>query len=114
MPQIEFKTNTIIEIDMSNRAIEVTPEPPKLIDLEVTPTTEKQTFKHIGNDGYDEVIVNAVTSAIDENIQPTNIKSGVEILGVVGELNEGYSIEIEEDTLVFSNGISVKDGELII
>lgn len=114
MPQIEFKTNTTFEIEMSNKIIEVKSEEPQLIDLEVTPSKEKQTFKHIGSDGYNEVVVNAVTSEIDNNIIANNIKKDVEILGVVGTLQEGYLLEIEEDTLVFSKDAIVKDGELIL
>ncbi len=48
--------------------------------LEVAPTTEKQNFKGL----YGEVIVNEVTSDIDEDIKAENIKAGVNILGVDG------------------------------
>lgn len=49
--------------------------------LEVTPTSSPQLL----NGGYASSIkVKAVTSEIDENIQPDNIKSGVKILGVEG------------------------------
>ena len=51
----------------------------------VTPTTSAQTVTpDAGYDGLQEVEVDAVTSAIDANIQPGNIKQGVEILGVTG------------------------------
>ena len=86
---------------------------PSLIDLEVTPSKEKQTFKHEGSYGYDNVVVNAVTNEVDSNIQPSNIKNGVSILGVTGTLQEGSSASVEESTLVFSSG-SVEEGELTL
>lgn len=48
--------------------------------LDITPTKEEQNFSGI----YDNVKVNAVTSEIDENITPDNIKLGVDVLGVTG------------------------------
>ena len=60
----------------------------------VTPTTSAQTVTpDAGYDGLQEVEVDAVTSAIDANIQPGNIKQGVEILGVVGTLTQGIQID---------------------
>lgn len=54
-----------------------------------TPTTSQQVIEP--DTGYEltSVIVNAVTSSIDNNIQPENIKSGVEILGVTGTYSSG-------------------------
>ena len=58
---------------------------PTLQDKTVTPTTSQQTITaDTGKDGLGTVTVNAVTSAIDENITAENIKSGVTILGVPG------------------------------
>lgn len=58
---------------------------PDLQDKTVTPTTSEQTITaDTGKDGLGTVTVNAVTSAIDENIVAGNIKSGVTILGVTG------------------------------
>ena len=65
---------------------------------EVTPTTSAQ---HVSADeGFKltGVNVNPVTSAIDENIQPENIKSGTTILGVTGTLEEGGGEPIEVAT----------------
>lgn len=50
-------------------------------DVTITPTTSEQT-KEQGY--YNSLKVSAVTSAIDSNITPENIKSGVSILGVTG------------------------------
>ena len=55
-------------------------------DVTITPTTSKQT-KEKGY--YNSLKVNPVTSAIDSNITPENIKSGVNILGVEGTLEGG-------------------------
>ncbi len=52
----------------------------------IEPTTESKTLltakKYIEND----IIINPVTKNIDNNIQPENIKLGVEILGVTGNV----------------------------
>ena len=57
--------------------------------LTVTPTTSQQTITATGGvDGYNPITVNAVTSAIDSDIKATNIKSGVNILGVNGSVIE--------------------------
>lgn len=62
---------------------------PQLVACPVTPTTSVQ---HItppaGTDGFSEVDVQAVDSSIDSDIQPINIRQGVDILGVVGSLVE--------------------------
>lgn len=59
----------------------------KMQDKTATPTTSQQIIEpDQGYDGMSSVTVNAVTSAIDENIIPTNIRSGKTILGVQGNL----------------------------
>ena len=61
--------------------------------LNVTPTTAPQTLTpSAGVDGFAPVEVDAVTAAIDANIQATYIKKDVEILGVVGTM-DGESIK---------------------
>lgn len=50
--------------------------------LEITPSKEEQSFNGV----YTEVKSKGVTSEVDENIKPENIKGGVEILGVEGTL----------------------------
>lgn len=50
-----------------------------------TPSTSSQTIEpSTGYDGLASVTIEAVTSAIDENIVAGNIKNGVTILGVTG------------------------------
>ena len=63
---------------------------PKVDNITINPTTARQSFiAPEGVDGYDKVFVEAVTSSIDNNIQPENIKQGVSILGVEGTLSSG-------------------------
>ena len=55
----------------------------------VQPSTVEQTITPREGYTFSSGTVRAVTSAIDSNIQPENIKEGVSILGVVGTLSEG-------------------------
>lgn len=84
----------------------------------VTPTQEQQTIvPDVGYTGLSSVVVNAVTSDIDENIIAGNIKEGVEILGVTGTYEQGYFTSYENNTLVFSSSdrpVSVEESELIL
>ena len=60
--------------------------------LNVIPTNQAQSITPpAGTDGYNRVNVSAVDASIDSNIQAGNIKSGVEILGVVGNYSGGGS-----------------------
>lgn len=53
--------------------------------LSVTPSTQAQSITPpAGTDGYNRVNVSAVDASIDSDIVAGNIKSGVNILGVVG------------------------------
>ena len=64
--------------------------PENLQSKVVNPTTAVQNVTYDdGYEGLNNVQVNAVTSAIDENITAENIKLGVSILGVDGTLEEG-------------------------
>ena len=57
-------------------------------ELEVTPSTEQKVIEPEENyNAITRVTVKAVTSSIDSNITPENIKSGVSILGVTGTYN---------------------------
>ena len=60
---------------------------PELQEKSVEPTTSVQTIQPDEDYyGLNKVVVNAVTSEIDDNIQANNIRSGVSILGVNGNL----------------------------
>ena len=57
----------------------------------VQPTTTEQTITPTAGSVFSGGTVHAVTSSIDSNIQPGNIKQGVAILGVAGTLSEGIT-----------------------
>lgn len=104
-----INTNGTIGMDISAQKIY-----PTLEDLEVTPSSIEQEFIHPNSYGYDKVTVkkvlsddieitptigsqqyiglygkidvNAVDNTIDENIIPENIKEGINILGVTGNV----------------------------
>jgi len=62
--------------------------------LVVEPSITTQTFFPSGEyTGFGDVRVNRVTSSIDLNIKPENIKKGVSILGVTGTLEGGMDQE---------------------
>lgn len=64
--------------------------PENLQSKVVNPTTAVQNVTYDdGYEGLNNVQVNAVTSAIDENIKAENIRQDVSILGVTGTLEEG-------------------------
>lgn len=55
----------------------------------ITPTTSNQTITPDENyDGLSKVTINGVTSAIDSDIKATNIRKGIDILGVTGTMEE--------------------------
>lgn len=71
-------------------------------EINITPSTERQTHgPEEGFDGIKAVTVSAVTSDIDKNIQSKNIKKGVNILGIEGELESNilqYNKDIRPST----------------
>lgn len=74
--------------------------------LNVTPSTSAQTLTPTGAyTGFDEVNVSAVDATIDSNITAANIKSGVSILGVAGEVVEVNN----QNKTVNQNGVYVPD-----
>ena len=82
-------------------------------DVTIAPTTSEQT-KEKGY--YNSLKVNPVTSAIDSNITPENIKSGVNILGVEGTLEGGIDTsdatatvnDIVQDKTAYVNGQKIE------
>lgn len=72
---------------IKQEAIEGAYEGEPLQTKEIQPKVTDQTVKpDEGHSGFSSVTVKAVTSAIDANIVPGNIKAGVTILGVTGTL----------------------------
>lgn len=80
-----------LELELENSVVK---EYPKLENLMVEPTTEKQIFKSADYYGYNEVEIAGVTNTVDNNITPENIKKDIEILGVAGEVEELNATEI--------------------
>lgn len=69
-----------------------------LQEKEVKPTTEiQEVVADEIYDGLSKVIVDKVTNEIDSNIQSNNIKKGISILGIEGDL-EGLNGEVKEVT----------------
>ena len=80
-------------------------------DVIITPSTEQQS-KNSGY--YNSLSVEAVTSAIDSNIQAGNIKNGVTILGVTGTLEvldtsdaDATSDDISINKTAYVDGVKV-------
>lgn len=86
MKEIEINLIDKEELNFSvdNTVVKVQPE---LENLEIEPSKEEQTFKSENYYGYDEVTVKGVTSDIDSNITPENIKKDIDILGVMGSFD---------------------------
>lgn len=84
----------------------------------VTPTTSSQTIvpTGTGKNALTQVTVNAVTSAIDNNITAGNIKKDVSILGVTGTY-EGSGggaggVKLYESTAAMQADSSAQEGDL--
>ena len=89
---------------------------PSLQDKTVNPSTSQQVISaDSGYDGLDEVTITAVTSAIDNNITSSNIKSGVTILGVTGDYDPQPDLETKSVTYTVNDTYTItptagKDG----
>ena len=68
----------------------------------VQPTTAEQTITPTAGSVFSGGTVHAVTSSIDSNIQPGNIKEGVSILGVAGTLSGGSATDYIDFSVVQS------------
>lgn len=72
------------------------PEIPEYIteEINITPKTTAQAFEpDEGVDAFSKVTVSAVTSTIDPNIVKSNIRYGVNILGVEGDYSGGTNLQ---------------------
>ena len=68
---------------------------PELQDKTIIPTREEQKIKaDSGIYGLNEITIEPVTNEIDENIKSENIKSGISILGIEGNVVELVGEEI--------------------
>ena len=70
------------------RAITAVTKPMGATELTVVPTTEAQEIYPEADKSFVKVNVEPVTADIDTNIKPTNIREGVQILGVTGTVIE--------------------------
>lgn len=84
---------------------------PSMENKDITPTTNTQiVYPDEGYSYFDKVTVKGVTNTIDSNIKSDNIKKGVSILGITGNVEtvNGESIEInpsiEEQVITPSSG----------
>ena len=106
LTDIEIVENGVYERTDGYKKVEVN-VPSPVIDLretEITPETTEQIITPDGFDGYNRITVKGVDSSIDSDIKPENIKSGVNILGVEGNL-EGVNNQ-EKSITINSNGTS--------
>ena len=78
------------------------PDLPTEEPLTITPTIDGQEISALDDLKYNPITVEPVTSAIDSNIQPENIKEGVTILGVAGTLSAGSDVFVVPDGVKFS------------
>ena len=67
------------------------PGPPDEEPLTITPSADRQEFYTSYEKKYNPITVEPVTSDVDSNIRPENIKAGISILGVFGTLSGGTS-----------------------
>lgn len=91
--------DAVIRVNVEPKLEEKTVEPKKL-DQAVVPST--------GKNGLSKVTVKGVTSAIDANIQPENIKKDVQILGVTGTMEAG---DLEEATFIANGTYTPSEGK---
>ena len=81
-------------------------------DVTIEPTTEQQT-KSSGY--YNSLQVNPVTSSIDSNIKPENIKKDVSILGVTGSLEPSSGqVKLFETVEEMQLDNTSKEGDLAV
>ena len=93
-------------------AITAVTKPMGATELTVVPTTEAQEIYPEADKSFVKVNVEPVTADIDTNIKPTNIREGVQILGVTGTVIEAdpltdvYYVQ-QQDLLKSINGTRV-------
>lgn len=106
-----YNSNNILsgKIFYDNSLNDVVGTMPNNGDVIIEPSTEQQ-IKEQGY--YNSLTVNAVTSEIDSNIQPENIKKGISILDVTGTMESGIDTsdatatagDIAQDKTAYVNG----------
>lgn len=73
-----------VELDLTD--VKLVYVQPDTEQVEIAPTIDLQTIEPSPNKFIDQVTVLPVTAEIDSQIKPTNIRKGVSVLGVEGNL----------------------------
>ena len=105
---IKDKTKDKIVLNLKNKIIIY----PILEPLLVEPSINEQHITAQEGYAYGEINVKAVTSSIDSDIKAENIRKDVNILGVLGTLEEAVPPIVQNETLIFSKYASVNEGVL--
>lgn len=113
MPKIKV-TKKNIKIKLGGTSVY-----PDLENIEITPSKEIQEFNHSERYGYDKVTVLPIP---EEYIIPTgtlditeNGEHNVKTYEKVNvDVTGGYGVSVENTTLIFDNGISVSENEVIL
>ena len=76
----------------------------------IIPSTSQQNITaDTGYNGLSKVVVNPVTSAIDSDIKASNIKKGVNILGVTGTLEESVAEDLTSEFNEYESGLTTQE-----
>lgn len=89
LDQIDHRTFDLGQVDRKDYnlgEIRVVVSQPDTEQVEIAPTIDLQTIEPSPNKLIDRVTVLPVTAEIDSQIKPTNIRKGVSVLGVDGNL----------------------------
>lgn len=104
---------TILPSTGKNAITEIIVDPMLLETKTVTPTTSQQIITPTsGKDGLSQVTIGAVDNTIDNNIQSSNIKSGITILGVVGTYTEEMK-EYASETAMNNDLANIEEDEIV-
>ena len=83
------ETTTYKPSEMASAIKNISGGKPILQEVVVQPSINEQTITPSANyDGLSQVKIGAVTSSIDSDIKPENIKKGINILGVTGNIED--------------------------
>lgn len=85
---------------------------PMLDPITIEPTTTSQHIEPEQGYAFSEINVNAVTSSIDSDIKAENIRKDINILGVVGTMEEAVPPIVQNETLIYERNASVNEGVL--
>lgn len=83
---IDLTPQEIPTVDLDLTEVKLVYVQPDTEQVEIAPTIDLQTIQPSPNKLIDQVTVLPVTAEIDSQIVPTNIRAGVSILGVQGNL----------------------------